>query len=320
MTELVYRAPAGEVAAGPNVAARGEAVEAWLRECAASSVHTAARYRRDIAVFFAWVDQEGLDVATLLPWNIGEYKAWLADGGAGELKASTQAGRLNAVSAFYRYLQQNSRGTPPPNPAEHVKRPKFERRVSTTEGLEPDELAAVRGEARRRGTREYALVQLLVGTGLRISEVVGADAHHLRRAGGEWYLHVRRKGYQDRVPVQVPATAVRALHNYLRGRKGPLFLDNSGKRMSRQVASNRIRYIAVAAGVTGKKISPHSLRHTMATLSLSAGVPIQEVQAQLGHASIETTTRYDRANRRRNNAAVRAMDEIIADDTEDPEV
>ena len=100
---------------------------------------------------------------------------------------------------------------------------------------------------------------------LRVSEAVGGDTGDLRRDGHQWCL----KGSDDQVPVQVPEPAVRALRLYLRSRRGPLFLDQAGKRMSRQAAADRIRSMGVAAGIDGKRISPHSLRHT-ATSSHSA--------------------------------------------------
>ncbi|QJY51237.1 tyrosine-type recombinase/integrase [Pseudonocardia broussonetiae] len=312
MTDLIPTFGTNLAPSGVPRAARDEIAERWLRERGASSQHTAARYRRDIRVFFDWADDRGLDVFAMLPWHIGDYAAFLAEGGAGELKASTRAGRLNAVSAFFRFVQQNVRDRVLPNPAEHVKRPVV-KRESVTRGLDAGELTALRGEAKRRGAREYALVQLLAGSGLRVSEAVGADAHHLKREGGEWYLYVKRKGHDDRVPVQVPLQAARAINRYLRGRRGPLFLDNGGRRLSRQAASNRVQFMAVASGITGRTVTPHSLRHTATTLALSAGVPIRAVQVQMGHSSTETTARYDRANRQRDNPTVTALGALIDD-------
>lgn len=295
--------------------ARAEAAEKWLREKGARSAHTAARYRRDISVFFEWADAKGYDVGALLPWHIGEYAADLKDGWNGELRASTRAGRINAVSSFYRFVAQQTRGFAH-NPAQHAPRPKVSQR-SQTRALSRSELDALRVEALKRGPREYALVQLLAGTGVRVSEAVGADAQHLKREGAEWYLYVKRKGIEDRVPVQVPTPAARALHRYLKGRKGPLFLDQEGRRLSRQAAANRVRFMAKAIGVTDRNVSPHSLRHTATTLALSAGVPIRDVQVQMGHTSTQTTARYDQENRERNNPTVAALAEIIADDLPD---
>lgn len=316
MTDLVpFRAGAVAAASGITREQRDEIAAKWIREKGIRSEHTAARYARDIAVFFRWADERNLDVFALLPWQVAEYAADLKDGWNGDLKASTRAGRINAVSSFYRFVQQNA-GVSVSNPAQATPRPEVSRR-SKTRKLTADELTALRDEARRRNPQVYALVQLLVGAGLRVSEALGADTHHLRREGAEWYLYVQRKGSEDRVPVQVPVEAVRAIRRHVGGRKGPLFVDRAGHRLSRQAASNRIRSAAIAAGVTDRNVSPHSLRHTSTTLALDSGVSIRDVQVQMGHTSTETTARYDRDNRERNNPTVAALGRLIADDLTD---
>lgn len=340
--------PAGRPEAGLPVAYRGpqdrdRVAFAWLMAKRNRSPHTASRYRNDVTgwpadadgvpiaglpregtSFFYWADMKGLDVLTLLPAHIDAFMHWLKlpdrvvrYEGKTSLSPSTRLGKLNAVSSFYRYCIAN--GTTALNPAEHVDGPRIDNRVSKTVGLDAGQLQKLREIARQRGLREYALVQLLAGTGVRISEAVGADTGDLRREMGAWYLYVIRKGYEDKAPVQVPDPAARALRRYLRGRRGPLFLDEDGKRMTRQAAANRIRQMGrKAVGDPKAKISPHSLRHTATTLLLDRGVHLRSVQEFVGHRSGETTARYDRANRARNNPAAAAMAEIIADDL--PEV
>jgi integrase len=75
--------------------------------------------------------------------------------------------------------------------------------------------------------------------------------------------------------------------------------------------------MAKPIGVTDRNVSPHSLRHTATTLALSAGVPIRDVQVQMGHTSTQTTARYDQENRERNNPTVAALAEIIEDGLSD---
>lgn len=302
---------------------RDAIAEKWVAQHGVSSVHTASRYRRDITVFFGWLDSHGYDVFALLPWHLGEYAGWLKDGehtgryrGSTKLSPATRSGRLNAVSSFYKFVQQNVKTSFVANPAENVKRPKI-RQESKTSGLSAPELTKIREVARGDGLREYALIQLLAGTGLRITEAVSADTGDLQREGDIWYLYVVRKGGEDQEPVQVPAPAVRALRRYIGPRKGPLFLDNKGARLSRQAAGNRLRSMARRAGLGERKISPHSLRHTATTLLLDQGVNMRDVQVFMGHRSTETTARYDRANRRKNNPAAATMARIIADDMPD---
>jgi len=309
-------APAGrEVALPANIAGRTDALEKFLREKGARSLHTAGRYRRDLTVFFEWVDARGYAVENLLPWQMGEYAADLRDGVMGELKASTRAGRINAVSAFYRFLQQQARDVIPQNPAAATPRPEVSRR-SRTRKLDANELTALRDVA-RASARMYALVQLLAGSGVRVSEALGADVHHLRREGTEWYLYVIRKGSEDRVAVQVPVEAARAIRHYVRERRGPIFIDRTGKRWNRNAAARSLHYVAIKAGITDRNVSPHSLRHTATTLALNKGVSLRDVQIQMGHNSTETTARYDRDDRERNNPTVIALGKLIADDLTD---
>lgn len=316
---LDVRARPAELAIPPQIAARSDALEKFLREKGARSLHTAARYRRDLTAFFGWVDGKGYDIGSLLPWQMGEYAADLRDGALGELRASTRAGRINAVSSFYRFLQQQARDVIPQNPATATPRPEVSKR-SKTRKLTAEELTALRTIARERNDRLYALVQLLAGSGIRISEALGADTHHLKREGAEWYLYVVRKGSEDRTPVQVPAEAARAVNRYVRGRRGPLFLDRDGRRWNRTAAGRSLQYAAIAAGIKDRPVSPHSLRHTATTLALDAGVPIRDVQVQMGHSSTETTARYDRDNRERNNPTVAALGRIIADGLPDESI
>lgn len=316
--ELAPRSGEGHLTtAGATREQRDAIIAKFIAEKSIRSVHTGERYRRDLKAFTDWLDTKGYDVFTLLPWQMSDYAAEMKMGVLGELKASTRAGRINAVSSFYRFLQRQATGVVPQNPAEHTPRPQVPRR-SATRKLSAAELSALRAEARSRNPRLYALVQLLAGSGVRISEALGADVQHLRREGAEWYLYVVRKGSEDRVPVQVPVEAARALRHYWAGRRsGPAFVDRNGRRLSRRAAAASIQYAAIAAGVTDRHVSPHSLRHTATTLALDEGVSIRDVQVQMGHSSTETTARYDRDNRERNNPTVAALGRIIADDLDD---
>lgn len=320
MTLVPYDAPLPD--RRPDVGARDVLARAWLDAMANDSAHTAAAYRGDITTFFEWVDANGLDVFTLLPAAVDQYRAHLQGEHVGryvnsrKLRPATVARKLTAVSSFYRYGQRQGTGIVRWNPVERVRRPRPPRSSSTL-GLDRTELEALLAVARNRGTREYALVMLLSGTGLRISEVCNADTGDLVRENGRWYLRVVRKGGDEGL-VGVPDPAARAVRRYMRGRRGPLFQGNGGERMTRRQAAHWLQTMADQAlgrpGEPGhKRISPHSLRHTLATYLLDAGVSIVDVQAQLGHTTIATTARYDRARRERNNPSVAAMAALLED-------
>ena len=255
--------PPGELVARSRVSPeqRAAILGKFLQEKGARSAHTAARYRRDLTAFFEWVDGKGFDVFDLRPWQMSEWAAEMK--AADVLKASTRAGRINAVSSFYRFCQAQARDVVPQNPAEHTPRPEVSRR-SRTRKLTADELTRLRAKARKR-PQAYALVQLLAGSGIRISEALESDTHHLKREGTEWYLYVIRKGSEDRVPVQVPVEAVRAVHRYTAGRRGPLFVDRDGRRLSRRAALNKIQYAAIRAGIKDRNVSGTPRRRSRST-------------------------------------------------------
>lgn len=311
----------------PSLSERDALARAWLDAVANDSGHTASAYRTDIAGFFEWVDAAGLDVFSLLPAVLDQYRKHLQTGehtgryvNQRKLKPATVARKLTAVSSFYKYGQRQGTGLVRWNPVEHIRRPKPPR-TSTTLGLDQVELSALLDVARRRGPREYALVMLLAGTGLRISEVCNADTGDLVRESGRWYLRVVRKGGEEGL-VGVADPCARAVRRYMRGRRGPLFQGNDGERMTRRQAAHWIQAMANdALGKPGqpghKRITPHSLRHTIATTLLDQGISISDVQALLGHTTIATTARYDRARRERSNPAVAAMAAILEDGTPD---
>jgi len=147
-----------------------------------------------------------------------------------------------------------------------------------------------------RGLRASALLELLYGTGARISEAVGLDVDDLDLDGAAVRLH--GKGGRDRV-VPLGRCAITALADYLRagrpalaapGSGAAVFLSRRGNRLSRQSAWTVLRTAAARAGVEG--VSPHVLRHSFATHLLDGGADVRVVQELLGHASVSTTQIY----------------------------
>lgn len=268
------------------------------------SAQTIATYRRGIDRWFAFCDREGIDVFAAEQHDVDSYwHTFPADA-----SPATVARHLATVSSFYRHVLRHAR---PPlldrNPAEWVERPPVES-VSRRDGLDGPQAVALRAAALRVSPRTAALVHLLLGTALRVSEAVGADVTHLGFTDdGERTLAVTRKGgAPDRVVIQPDDWAVLAA--YLGDRQaGPLFLTSGGRRMSRHTAYRLVREAADIVTGPAKKIGPHSLRHTFATLALNAGESIQEVQGALRHTSSATTQRYDRASRERGRGAFRAV-------------
>jgi integrase/recombinase XerD len=145
-----------------------------------------------------------------------------------------------------------------------------------------------------------------------VSEACGANISDLATERGHRVLITTRKGGKVRRHALAPRT-VAALDAHIDGRSdGPLLLSNDGARLDRFDATRIVRRLARRAGID-KSISPHSLRHTAATLALDAGVPLRDVQDLMGHADPRTTRRYDRARDSLDRHATYALAAYVSD-------
>ena len=161
-------------------------------------------------------------------------------------------------------------------------------------GLDRDEARSLLDAAHASGGRDHALICLLLLSGLRVSEAISIDIADLDIERGHQVVRLVGKGGTRRTIPLAPRTTD-AVHATIGGRRsGPVVTDDLGNPMNRHQAQRAVQRLARGAGIA-KTISPHSLRHTMVTLALEAGVPIHVVQDAAGHASPDTTRRYDRA-------------------------
>jgi integrase/recombinase XerD len=166
-------------------------------------------------------------------------------------------------------------------------------------------------------SRNEALIELLYGAGLRVSELSNLDLRHLNLHQG--YLRCTGKGGKERM-VPIGNQATKAVNRYLQEKKQknkiketqlsppqnkysrqsplmePLFCDRNGNKLSRLVIWQVIKRVAKQAGIT-KKLSPHTLRHSFATHLLENGADLRAVQELLGHASVVTTQLYTHVSR-----------------------
>ncbi|MCG2622991.1 tyrosine-type recombinase/integrase [Arthrobacter sp. I2-34] len=286
--DLAYNtAPAG------NAARHASIIAAW--QLAQMSHHTLAAYSRNLLDYCAWLDGLGLDLFTARRVHVDGYRHTLA--GA----PSTVARTLAALSSFYRYAIAVDAAHF--NPVQAVTRPRVDADHSSTQGLSRDQAKELLRTARAAGDRSNALVNVLLFTGVRISEALGATTADYGHDAGHRTLTVRRKGGKI-AKVAVPAPAVEALNLYLgttgadlvlgQGTSRPLFTTATGKSWHRTEAFRTVQRLARRAGIEGR-ISPHSLRHTFATIALDNGVPLHDVQDSLGQADPRTTRRYDRS-------------------------
>ncbi|WP_247829184.1 tyrosine-type recombinase/integrase [Arthrobacter antioxidans] len=285
-----------------NVTRHGHILAAWELSLPGSG-HTLRAYRRTLREFCGWLDDHGFDLFSVQRVHVDGWRQEVTGASA------SAAQRIAAVSSFYRYAV--SYGAIVTNPAELVERPTISADHSGTQSLSRDQARALLGAARANGPRSHALVSLLLFTGLRLSEALNADTTDYGHDGGHRTLTVQRKG-GDLAKVAVPAPAVEALDAYLgttgqelgtvTGTGRPIFTTITGKRWAASEAFRTVQRLAHAAGIKGE-ISPHSLRHTFATIALEAGATLHDLQDALGQTDPRATRRYDRA---RNNLTISA--------------
>ncbi len=255
-------------------------------------------YRRDLAHFSAFLD--GASPANATADQLQTYVAQMrADG----LAATTIGRRVAALRSFYRH--QMLVGARTDNPAAELDLPK--RRKALPKTLSPGEverlIEAATGTTPRE-LRDQALVELLYGAGLRVSEAVGLD-----RSGVDLeqrFVRVLGKGSKERI-VPIGRQAAAALQRYLsRGRpyldkrhRPEVFLNAQGGALTRAGAFLILRKLAEAAGLEPERVHPHLLRHSFATHLLDGGADLRVVQELLGHASLQTTQVYTHVSKER---------------------
>jgi integrase/recombinase XerD len=284
------------------------------------SGHTVAAYRRDLHRYADYLAELGVtDPSVVTSQMIGNYAARLREGvarpdGDGWVEAplanASVARAVIAVRSLHHFAA--AEGLTAEDPARTVRPPKPPRRLPKALSMEQVQaMLAAPNTDTEMGIRDAALLELLYGTGLRISEAVALDVDDVDRvvrAASHGFgadepapgLRVLGKGAKERI-VPVGSYAQRALDAYLvrgrpvlaaRGRGTPaLFVNARGGRLSRQSAWAVLRSVAEKAGITAE-VSPHTLRHSYATHLLDGGADIRVVQELLGHASVTTTQIY----------------------------
>lgn len=287
-------------------------VVAWLGSFT-ESPDTRDAYGRDITEYLDWCARRQLDPLTVRLPEVQMYAAEMADttnprtGRA--LSASSRARKLAAVSSWYTFLVRAD--AVDANPAREVRRPRFDRRHSSTASLTSTQATKVLTTGRTLAHRTLSVeavalaCALLVNLGIRVSELCNANLSDLGQREGLRTLTVHMKGGKIRVRP-IPAQVAPLLDAYLAVRPAPasdvdadaLLLDKNGSRLSRhQVKRLTQRLAAVAEIPAPEKITPHAMRHTFNTVAKEHNAPLEERQEALGHSSADITALYDHAAR-----------------------
>jgi site-specific recombinase XerD len=264
-----------------------QGVSGWL--AAQKSKHTETAYRSEAAKWHAWCVTAGADPFAARRKHADVY----ARGLSGSI--ASQARALAALSSLYTYLiEEEEPGEAAEevesNPFKSVKRPKVNANFSPTKALADEDTDKLMAAAEARSPRAAAIIAVLYYTGIRVSELVTADAADLDTERGHRTLKIRRKGGFDS-DVVLPAPAAHAVDVYLAGRaRGPLIATGSGRPMRRQDVNVLLDSLARAANIG--HTHAHRLRHTFAVDAKESGVPIERIQAAMDHADPRTTGRY----------------------------
>ena len=278
----------------------------WLAVERGRARNTLASYRRDLVAYEASLAADGRGLSDARPEDVADHLAALRAGGH---SPASVARALSAVRGVHRFMVDEGFAPTDPTAATETGRPPSRLPKALTEADVAQLLDTTSGDD-PIARRDRALLELLYGTGGRVSEIVGLDLADLNGP----LVRLYGKGAKERL-VPLGRYAAGALAAWLgpggrdrlvpakwhrRGDDVAVFLNHRGGRLSRQGAYDVLRRRATGTGI---RVSPHVLRHSCATHMLARGADIRVVQELLGHASISTTQLYTKVTAEHLRAA-----------------
>ena len=259
-------------------------------------------YLMDVDKLLDYLDQESTSLTEVTLDTLREFIGALHEMGIAE---RSQARMIAGLRAFFKFLTMEE--FIEADPSALLESPRTGLHLPEVLSVEEiDDMIAAIDTSDTLGIRNRAIMETLYGSGLRVSELIGVEISRLYLDEG--YIIVRGKGDKERVAPLSPVAAD-AIADWLAVRDefdpvgtdaNILFLNRSGRQLTRQMIFTIVRRLADAAGIT-KTISPHTLRHSFATHLLEGGANLRAIQMMLGHESITTTQIYlhiDRASLR----------------------
>lgn len=274
----------------------------WLTGVKRASAHTVDAYMQDAGQFLAFLNThlaEGrLSLSHLEQAKVADFRAWLAQRHKEGVTAATAARALSSLRTYYRFLDK----TCGLKNAEifAIKAPRLKK--TAPKALTPDDSLRAIDNLRELhpepwvARRDWALLTLLYGCGLRISEALSLTHHDVIHAGDS--LRIRGKGRKERLVPLLPEVQ-KALLDYIIAcphhqdaeRDAPLFLGLRGGELSAAVFQRQIQRLRGYLGLPDS-VTPHAFRHSFATHLLAGGGDLRSIQELLGHESLSTTQRY----------------------------
>ena len=267
----------------------------WLRTEKRYGDNTLSAYGSDLDDFHTFITGLGFAANETQEVSRPEFRAWLSDMATRGLARTTIARRVSSLRSFYRFSGQN--GIANIEDMSWLKAPRPPRSVPKSISHD-DTLAMLNAIFARRGPdwskkRDFSLLMLLYGVGLRISEALSLKRDSAPLSN---WLRINGKGGKIREVPVLPAVA-QAIEDYLAacpfdpGCEGALFISNRGKPFGPRAAQRMVEGLRHELGLPNH-VTPHALRHAFATHLLGNGGDLRAIQELLGHASLSTTQRY----------------------------
>lgn len=264
------------------------------------SATTRSSYRHDLILFEQFLRQRRIaSLEDVQPSQVREFLQFLRL----SRSPATVARKLAAVKGLFKYLEGQQRIAH--SPTAFIETPRLWKRLPQSLSVEEVERLIGSVKAEGLGLRDLAILELLYGTGLRVSELTSLELNHCNFEAG--FLRCIGKGNKERI-VPLGRTAIGVLLRYVKMQRPRLvtrhpeatilFVNRRGGRLTRQRVWQVLRRYAREGGIP-KAIGPHTLRHSFATHLLERGADLRTVQELLGHANIATTQRYTHVDRAR---------------------
>ena len=257
------------------------------------SDNSVTAYELDFKRLKTYMDEHHIDVVRA---TFDDLQAFVFDTFKDITSAKTQARLLSSIHSFYRFLLYHHYIEQ--DPSELLEMPRVEKKLPEVLSLEEiDAMIACIDMSKPEGHRNRAIIEMLYGSGLRVSELTDLRLSNIYRQEG--YMRILGKGSKQRL-VPISPVADEQLGYWLQDRYALdikpeavdiVFLNHYGRQLTRAMIFTIVKRLAQVAGIT-KTISPHTLRHSFATHLLQNGADLRIIQQLLGHESIVTTEIY----------------------------
>ncbi|MEM8774268.1 MAG: tyrosine recombinase XerC [Pseudomonadota bacterium] len=282
-------------------AASRDALQNWLnhhQSVRGASMNTLDAYSRDVGGFLNFITlhkAQSQGLGALAEVSVTDMRAWMAHARGGELSSRSLARKLSAVKSFFRWLAEREGFDP--SAVLSARTPKYQRKLPRP--LTPDaakdviETIEMQHDEAWLNARDQAVITLLYGCGLRISEALGLTGAELPIGES---LRIIGKGGKERIVPVIPA-ARKAVERYIEALpfptepEEPLFRGARGGPLNPRLVQKIMAQVRMQLGLPASA-TPHAMRHSFATHLLNAGGDLRAIQELLGHASLSTTQAY----------------------------